>query len=326
MDQGRTKSRAAMVSVISNTVLVIFKLAAGVSMGSVSVLSEAIHSGIDLVAAAIALFAVRTASRPADKIHPYGHGKFENLSGVIEAVLIFVAAAWIIYEAIHKLLAPSPIEAIGLGTLVMGVSAAVNLGVSSWLMRVAKETDSIALEADAWHLRTDVYTSAGVAAGLGSIWIINAVLPHVDVNWLDPIIALAVALLILSAAWKLTIGAVGGLLDERLPPSEEAWIVSYLRGLRPRISGFHRLRTRKAGSERFVEFHMLVNGAMTVKSSHDLSDEVIERIHKEYPGTHVTVHIEPCDGTCKPVCQEGCLIAPHERPSQPPTINDQPTR
>ncbi|MCU0661050.1 MAG: cation diffusion facilitator family transporter [Myxococcota bacterium] len=318
MEAGVTKSNAAIVSVLSNIVLVVFKIAAGVAMGSVSVISEAIHSGIDLLAAIIALLAVRTASRPPDETHPYGHGKFENLSGVVEALLIFCAAGWIIYEAIHRLLSPAPIGSLGLGTLVMGISAVVNLGVSSWLMKVAKRTESIALEADAWHLRTDVYTSVGVMAGLGSIWLLGVLMPGVDVNWLDPMVAIAVALLILSTAWKLTLSAVGGLLDNRLPREEELWIARYLKSLRPRITGFHRLRTRKAGSDRFVEFHMLVREEMTVKNAHDISDEVVCRIREEFRGAHVIVHIEPCDGSCKPLCLEGCLIAPGERPSRPP--------
>jgi cation diffusion facilitator family transporter len=162
LHQQRAKESAARLSVASNTALVVGKLAVGLVIGSVSVLSEAIHSGMDLVAAGIAFYSVKQASKPADGDHAYGHGKIENVSGLAEALLIFGAAGWIVYEAVHKLVRPEPMDELWLGVAVMGVSSVVNVLVSRRLFRVARETESIALEADAWHLRTDVYTSAGV--------------------------------------------------------------------------------------------------------------------------------------------------------------------
>ncbi|HYW95165.1 MAG TPA: cation diffusion facilitator family transporter, partial [Bacteroidales bacterium] len=165
------KARVASLSVLSNSVLIAMKVTAGTLSGSVSIISEAIHSSMDLVAAIIAFFSVRASGKPPDKEHPYGHGKYENISGVIEAGLIFIAAGWIIYEAVKKLSGEQYVESLGIGSLVMLISAGVNAIVSSRLYNVAKKTDSIALEADALHLKTDVYTSLGVAGGLMLIWI-----------------------------------------------------------------------------------------------------------------------------------------------------------
>jgi cation diffusion facilitator family transporter len=178
------KIRTARLSIFSNCTLIVMKLLAGIFSGSVSIISEAIHSGMDLLASVIAFLSVKMSDTPPDKEHPYGHGKVENISGVIEAVLIFIAAGWIIYEAIHKIILPAPIENIEIGAAVMAVSGFINFLVSRRLYKVAKKTDSIALEADALHLKTDVYTSVGVAAGLLLIWITGW-------KFLDPIVIAA---------------------------------------------------------------------------------------------------------------------------------------
>ena len=204
------KVSIARLSVVSNTLLIAMKLTVGLMGNSISILSEAIHSFMDLLAAIIAFFSVRVSDTPADKNHPYGHGKFENISGVVEALLIFVAAFWIIYEAIKKLIDPQPIGSIWLGFAVMTVSAIVNAFVSTRLYKVAKETESIALEADALHLKTDVLTSIGVAVGMALIWLTGY---HI----LDPIAAILVALLILKESYDLLKRAYGPLLDVALP-------------------------------------------------------------------------------------------------------------
>ncbi|MBC7294455.1 MAG: cation transporter, partial [Thermoleophilia bacterium] len=190
-----SKSGAAVLSVLSNSLLILLKVAVGLLTGSVAVLSEAIHSAVDLVAALIALFAVRKSGQAADERHPYGHGKFENISGTIEALLIFLAAAWIIYEAVRKLISPRAVDMPVWGVGVMLVSAIVNIVVSGRLLKVGRETESVALQADAWHLRTDVYTSAGVMVGLLAIWLGSVFAPDVDLRWVDPAVAIVVALL-----------------------------------------------------------------------------------------------------------------------------------
>ncbi len=313
MNTTRRKTRAAVISVLSNATLVVGKVVIGLLTGSVSVISEAIHSGIDLVAAAIALFAVRTANRPADKDHPYGHGKIENLSGTVEAILILFAAAWIIYEAVHKLMASSPVEMPGLGIAVMAASALANYFVSRMLFRVGKETDSIALQADAWHLRTDVWTSAGVMFGLFAILLARWLWPSLPVDWLDPVAAIAVALLIIKAAWDLTRESLRDVMDTSLPEDEQRWIGDHLRSV-PGVLGFHALRTRKAGPQRFVDLHVQVDRTLSVEDSHKLVHTIGDAIGERFGNASVTVHVEPCDGRCTPSCTEGCLVG-----ARPPT-------
>ncbi len=308
----RRKQHAALLSVISNGVLVVLKLVVGLLGGSVSVVSEAIHSGVDLLAALIAWAAVRTSSKPADRHHPFGHGKFENLSGTVEALLIFLAAGWIIWEAVHKLLHPAPMESLGLGVTVMAVSASANWLISGHLMRVGKETDSVALVADAWHLRTDVYTSAGVMAALALIWA-GRNWGWDDLAWIDPVAAILVALLILHAAWELTIQAARDLVDMALPREEVAWLEGRLRALAPTVCGFHNLRTRKSGSSRFFEVHVVVAGGMSVRDSHAITQDIARIIRSRFADAHVTVHIEPCEqppsDACSAHCRLGCLVA-----------------
>lgn len=295
MSVQRRKSRAALLSVVSNTLLVAGKLVVGLSIGSVSVISEAIHSAVDLVAAGIALFAVSTAHKPADEAHPFGHGKVENISGAVEALLIFVAALWIVLEAVQKLRHPAPIEAAGLGLAVMTISAVANWLVSALLFKVGRETDSVALQADGWHLRTDVYTSAGVAVGLGLTLGIRAWAGR-EVLWLDPTVAILVALLIAKTAWDLTREAGRDLLDAALPVDEEAWIRTHCAAVDPAILGVHSLRTRKSGPTRYVQFHLVLPGATPLAEAHELADRLEREIAAQFPGSHVTIHMEPADG------------------------------
>ncbi|MHB9037498.1 MAG: cation diffusion facilitator family transporter [Armatimonadota bacterium] len=313
MDNARRKSNVALLSVISNSTLVVLKLIIGLGIGSVSVLSEAIHSGVDLLAAIIALFAVRTSGQPADREHPFGHGKVENVSGTVEALLIFVAAVWIIWEAAIKLMHPKPLQSVGWGVGVMLISAVANIIVSRMLFKVGKETDSVALQADAWHLRTDVFTSAGVMVGLALIWLAETAFPGVHFHWIDPVAAILVALLIIKAAYELTVESARDLLDVSLPAEEEEWIRDYLSKSDLAVRGFHRLRTRKAGSDRFVEFHLLVSPHMSVEESHRITEEITRSIRERYKGaTVVTIHIEPCDGICGPQCTQAHICVATE--------------
>jgi len=308
MSQNRKKSRVAALSVVSNSTLVVFKLIVGLSSGAVSILSEAIHSGVDLVASLIAFFAVRAAGKPADDKHTFGHGKFENLSAAIEGLLIFVAAGWIIYESIQKLIFPKPVDNLQWGIIVMGVSAISNLIISGKLFKVGRETDSAALMADGWHLRTDVWTSAGVAGGLTIYLIGRQLMPNLNLHWIDPVIAMGVAGLILKAAWELTTEAVTYLLDASLPEEEEKAITLIIDQMDPQVLNFHNFKTRKAGSERFVEFHLVVHKDLTVKKAHDICDEITEKIKLQFPKTEVMIHTEPCLDECKGKCKGTCAI------------------
>lgn len=308
MDNKTKKSRVALLSVTSNTLLVIMKLSIGILIHSVSVISEAIHSSVDLVAAVIALVAVRKSAKPEDRHHAFGHGKIENISGAIEALLIFLAAGWIIFEAVQKLKNPQPIEQAGWGILIMSISAAANFFVSRMLFKVGDETDSIALKADAWHLRTDVWTSLGVMAGLLLYWIGRFLLPGMDLVWLDPIAAIAVALLIVKAAYDLTLESVRDLLDTSLGRADEQLIGKYVEEQYPKVLSYHKLRTRKSGSQRFYEFHLVVVPEMSVKESHELGDRIVARVKGHYPDAKVVIHVEPCDKKCTDECVDNCSI------------------
>jgi cation diffusion facilitator family transporter len=312
--KARRRQAVALLSVVSNTLLIVMKVLVGLAIGSVSVVSEAIHSSVDLLAAVIAWFAVRKADQPPDESHQFGHGKFENISGAVEALLIFVAAGWIIYEAVEKLLQPAPLQAVSWGVGVMAVSAVVNLFVSSLLFKVGRETQSVALLADAWHLRTDIYTSVGVMLGLALIYLGERLWPGTPCYWLDPVSALAVAVLILRAAYALTKQSARDLVDSSLPPDEERWILQSIREFASQgVKGCHRLRTRRSGADRFVEFHMLVDPQMSVQESHQLAERLSTRIKAHFAQANVLVHVEPCDGSCPAHCLEGCLVPEKER-------------
>jgi len=279
------KVRVARLSIFSNSLLIAMKLAVGILSGSISIISEAIHSFMDLLAAIIAFFSVRISDTPADDRHPYGHGKFENISGVVEALLIFVAAFWIIYEAAKKIMHPKEIESIGIGFIVMLVSAVINFFVSRRLYKVAKETDSIALEADALHLKTDVYTSAGVAVGLGLIWLTGY---HI----IDPIIAIFVALLILKESYTLFSRAYAPLLDVSLPKKEIEAIRLIIEKHCSDTVSYHDLRTRKAGNFKYIDFHLNLSEHLTVKQAHDICDAIENDIKASFSHTEVTIHVE----------------------------------
>jgi len=279
------KVSVARLSIFSNTFLIIIKVVAGLLSGSVSIISEAIHSSMDLLASLVAFFSVRISDTPADKRHPYGHGKFENISGVVEALLIFVAAFWIIYEAIEKIISHTEVKQLGIGFAVMIISAIVNIFISRRLYIVAKETGSVALEADALHLKTDVYTSIGVAAGLFLLWITKIPL-------VDPIIAIFVALLILKESFDLFSRAYAPLLDLSLPDDDIKQIKIIIQQHCTADMNFHNLRSRKAGNYKYIDFHLNLDPNKTVREAHEICDRIEEDIKKAFDQTEVTIHVE----------------------------------
>lgn len=307
------KTRAAMLSVVSNSLLIVLKVVVGTMIGSVAVISEAINSGVDVVAAIIALAAVRISGRKADARHPYGHGKFENVSGAVEALLIFGAAAWIIYESAERLIHPRPVDAPAWGVAVMAVTAVVKALVSRRLSKVARDTDSVALRADAWNLRADVFTSSGVMLGLSAVWIGGYAWPGVDLLWVDPVIAIVVALFILKVATRLARESARDLLDVGLPKDEVDWIRGFVIETWPQVRSFHKLRTRKAGSTKFIDFHLVVSDAMSVGEAHALGDEIVAAMKQLLPNSRVQIHIEPCDHLCGDSCDGGCTLTTRER-------------
>lgn len=283
------RSKAAWFSVLSNTVLMFSKLVVGIMIGSISVISEAIHSANDLLASFIALFAVKTSTRPPDKEHPYGHGKIENISGTIEALLIFIAAGLIIKEAvekIHIIAEGGSVVNPGWGIVVMGFSALMNWLVSGYLLKVGRQTDSVALEADGMHLRTDVYTSLGVFLGL-------VLIKLTGYQILDPIAAILVALLIVKAAYDLTQKAFRPLMDTALDDEVIALTESILENCCDAYIEYHDLRTRKAGRESYIDLHLVISADKSIQEAHDLCDIIEESIKREIPYSHVLIHVEP---------------------------------
>lgn len=289
------KGKTARLSIISNAGLVVLKFVVGSAIGSVSIISEAIHSSMDLVAAVIAFIAVRKSAEPPDSEHEFGHGKFEDISGLVEALLIFIAAVLIIYESVKKLLGEAPEHftpgLLFAGIAVMGFSAIVNWYVSSRLMKVAKQTDSIALESDAWHLRTDVFTSLGVFLGLILIRLTG-------ITIFDPIVAIGVALVIMKAAYDLTKRSLSDLMDQRLPEMDEVRIKEIICEHARDYAGFHEMKTRRAGPEIFIDFHLVMPKDLSIESAHDFEDHLESDLKLEYPRSTITIHVEPCNEGC----------------------------
>lgn len=281
------KLRAASLSVVSNASLTLLKLIIGAWGGSVSILSEAVHSATDLVASGIALFSVRASDTPPDPEHPYGHGKIESISGLAEAMLIFAAAAYILYEVGMRLRSPAPTKyhALTVGIAVMAVSMTANFLISRYLFYVARETDSQALRADASHLHADVLTSMGVFVGLVLVRVTGLV-------WLDSLVAAVVACVLLVTAYRLSRDAVQLLLDIRLPATEEMAIRVILEN-DARVLGYHKLRTRKSGSQRHADVHVQLEDDCTLVYAHQVAEELEDAIRDALPSIFVNIHIEP---------------------------------
>lgn len=295
-----SKVKVARLSLLSNSTLIILKLIVGLTTGSVSIISEAIHSTMDLLAAIIAFFSVRISDRPADDVHPYGHGKIENISGVIEALLILAASVWIIIEAIRKIINPGEMESVGFGFIVMFISSGINYVVSRELYKVAKQEDSIALEADALHLKTDVYTSLGVGIGLLLIWITK-------LNYLDPIVAISVAIFILKEAVELLVSAFNPLLDVKLSNDEIEIIKNSINKFSAVFCNYHDFKTRKSGRIRYVDLHLVFPENMTIKDAHDICDKIENDIEKSLAHTEIMIHLESSESNSNCIqCSKKC--------------------
>lgn len=286
-DFDKLKRNTAWLSIMSNTLLVVLKLVVGLYVGAVSLISEALHSGVDLLAAFIAFWAVRKAVAPPDQEHDYGHGKFENLSSAIEALLIVGTAIFIIYEAIHKFDTPLDPEFLQYGIYIMLISIVVNIIVSRRLIAVAKKTDSQALEADGLHLQADVWTSVGVLLGLIGIKVFGFL-------WLDPIIAIVVALIIFRAGYKMVVDSARELTDSSLSEADEQKIGDIILAHKG-LKGYHHLRTRKSGSNKLLDVHVTFAQNMSLKEVHDICDDIERKIRKDFGMFDITIHPEPVD-------------------------------
>ena len=286
MIKSNRKDKVAFLSIVSNSMLIILKLIAGILNGSVSIISEAIHSSVDLVASIVAFFSVGVSSKPADELHPYGHGKIENISGLIEGALILMASGMIILEAVRKMFDHTSIEDSNIAIGVMLIAAFVNFVVSKILHKVGKEEDSMALQADALHLKTDVYTSLGVGLGIILIKITG-------IHILDSIVAIIVALMIVKEAIELIKDGFDEIIDRRLCDEDEKEIRTVIEEHKSSFVDYHKLKTRKSGNMKHVDFHITVNPEVTVKETHDIVGNIKKDMNEKFKNVRVTVHIDP---------------------------------
>ncbi len=279
--------RVALLSIATSIGTIVLKFGAYLLTGSVSLWSDALESLVNLAASLVAMGALTLAAQPADDRHAYGHDKAEYFSSGVEGALIMVAAVAIVASAVQRLIEPAPLERLGPGILVAIVAGAMNLVTSRIMTKVARQHDSITIEADAKHLMTDVWTSVGILAGLALVM----VMPQWAI--LDPLMAIAVGIHIVVVGVDLLRRSADGLMDAALPPQEVRRAEALIRAELPPASSFHALRTRKAGARRFIEFHLLVPGTTNVAESHQLCDRIEAALTAHLPKSHVTIHVEP---------------------------------
>jgi cation diffusion facilitator family transporter len=279
--------KMALLSIATSIATLALKFGAYFMTGSVSLWSDAVEAFVNLAAGLVALGALTLAEQPADENHAYGHDKAEYFSSGVEGALILVAAIAIIWSAAARLMNPVPLERLGIGLVVSAVAAAMNFTTARVMLKVAKQHDSITIEADAKHLLTDVWTSAGILAGL----LVVLYLPEWSI--LDPLMAIAVGLHIVLTGIGLLRRSADGLMDAALPAAEVRQAEMVIGAELPAGSTFHALRTRKAGARRFVEFHLLVPGTMSVAESHVLCDRIEAALTDRLARAHVTIHVEP---------------------------------
>jgi len=252
------------------------------------------------VSSLIAFTSVNISSRPADKDHRYGHGKAENIAGTIEAALIFIAAIMILERAYKRIMGGGEVENALFGVAVMAIATVINFIVSRILLSNGKKLESVALEADGMHLLADVYTSLGVLIGMVAIWLTG-------INIIDPVIAILVGLIIIKAAFDIGLKSIKPLMDKSLSSAEESIIVQTLNKLEATgMVGFHELRTRRSGSDRFVDLHLVVKPDLSIAEVHNICDLVEEELSAVLPSMNVLVHAEPCEEDDCPHCQTGC--------------------
>ena len=284
----RSLRRYAWLSIAAAIATIALKAVAYLVTGSVGLLSDALESFVNLAGALMALWMLSLAARPPDANHAYGHGKAEYFSSGVEGGLILIAAISIGIAAVDRLLNPRPLEQVGLGLGVSVVASAINLGVSLVLMRAARQYDSITLKANAHHLMTDVWTSAGVLLGVGLVVLTGWL-------WLDPLVALAVAANIVWTGTKIVHASVQGLMDVALPADEQEKIRSVLEGYASDEVHYHALRTRQSGPRRFVSVHILVPGAWSVMQGHELVERIEADLRAALPMLSVLTHLEPLE-------------------------------
>lgn len=294
-----SRSGAARLSVFVVVGLIVLKVAFGVITGSLSVLAQAVDSFLDLVAVTVTIFAINIAAKPADEEHPFGHGKVENIAAIVQAILIFVAGGTIIYSAVRRIQTDSALELTEAGMAVMAVSILASIFLSRHLIAVARKEDSMVLEANARNISADVYSAGAVLAGLIAVRLTG-------LSIIDAILAGLVALFIIKVAIDVLRRSFGGLVDVKLPEEEEKAIhAAITEHYGWDVVNFHNLRTRKAGSHRYIDLHLVMPKHVSLKEAHDMCDHLETDIEMRLVRTDVTIHVEPCDDNC-PACDLAC--------------------
>jgi cation diffusion facilitator family transporter len=294
------QSYAAKLMLIVVAGLIVLKVVVAVITGSISILAQAVDSSLDLLAVIVTFIAIRIATKPADREHPFGHGKMENIAAIVQAGLIFAAGGLIVYSAVQRIITGARVELAEAGIGVMLVSMIASIFLSRYLFKVAKAADSIVLQANAQNIAVDVYSTAAVLAGLVAV-------RFTGLNILDPIIAMAVAGLILKTGYDVLRGSFGGLIDVKLPEAEETVIRACIMKYNYRMVAFHDLRTRKAGSYRYIDLHLVMPKNESVEEAHRLCDRLERDIRSRLPRAHITIHVEPCATECDQ-CSVSCTL------------------
>jgi cation diffusion facilitator family transporter len=280
--------------------LVIFKFLIAFLTSSISIFAQAFDSFLDIIVVLIAFFSIRVSIKPPDEEHPFGHGKFENISAVAQAILIFTAGGIIIYSAINRILSKEDIELTEIGIGIMAVSTIVSILLSRHLLKVSRATDSLALEAIGRNITADVFSAVGVLSGL-------VIIHFTGLTILDPIIALIVSIIIFKSAYNVIIKSFHGLMDGRLPKTEEREIASCLQEHSGKLVGFHELRTRKAGGQRFIDLHLIMPRSASVEEAHLVCNHLEQELEERLTNTNITIHIEPCSVECNQ-CSVDCSL------------------
>ncbi len=281
-----TKESVAKLSILAICVLIAMKVVAGIITGSIAIVADAVHSVIDLSGVVIGYIGIKVAGRPADEEHAFGHGKAENIASGIIAGLIFIAAGTIFYQAIRKLITGGTVELVTVGIYVTAAAIVVNTVVSWHALRVSRATDSVALEATARDMSADVFSSVAVLVGLILVRLTG-------ISILDPIVALLVSAIIARTAYLTIRKSFTGLMDTRLPKEEEDEIVAIIREHTAQLAGFHKLRTRKAGSQRFIDLHLTLPRNASLEEAHQICDHLEDDIKSRLANSSVTIHVEP---------------------------------
>ena len=292
-----TKENVAKLSIFAVSLLVIMKAIASILTGSISIRADAIHSVIDLSGVIVGYLGIRISGKPADEEHAFGHGKAEYIASGIIAGLIFIAAGTILYQAIQRLISGATVELITVGIYVTLAAIVINLLTSWYALRVARSTDSVALEATARDLLADVMSSGAVLVGLVLVRLTG-------LGILDPIVALLVAGIIARTAYLTMRKSFVGLMDTKLPKEEEEGLIACIMEHSGQLAGFHEVRTRKAGSQRFIDLHLMLPKNASVEEAHQMCDHLEQDIEERLPNSNVTIHVEPCSVEC-----DQCLIS-----------------